>query len=161
MENNIDIMIFKAQLSGSIIAERKTVTLTKYEKMAALKEELSFVNDSNIGVILQNFDDCLDDKEFLKILRPFVSKTRFAAYGCLHKKGCYFKYLTFWLNAGGVVEPLDLLNFAAFEQGENEHLEELIDLYKSKGNEISDKSIAILKTCKKDKELVYKFKKIV
>lgn len=154
---NNDVETFKAQLRGNILAKRKTVVLPKSERIVILKENLRFVDGTNFGVILQSCDDCLNDKEFLEILAPFLHNELFRFYSDLHKRGCYFKYITFWLNVGGQVELADIRNFAAFHQDENEHLEELIDLYKSKGNKISDKDIALFKLCRKRKKIVYSY----
>ena len=154
---NNDVEIFKAQLRGNCFARRKTVVLPKSERMTVLKESLRFVDETNLGVILQSCDDCLDDKEFLQILAPFLHNELFRFYSDLHISGSYFKYITFWLNVGGQVELADIRNFAAFHQDENEHLEELIDLYKSKGNKISDKDIALFKLCRKRKKIVYSY----
>lgn len=148
---NNDVETFKAQLRGNILAKKKTVVLPKSEKIAILKENLRFVDKTNLGVILQSCDDCLNDKEFLEILAPFLHNKLFRFYSDLHKRGCYFKYLTFWLNVGGQIEQADIRDFAAFEYGENEHLEELIDLYKSKGYKIADDDVALFKLFRKSK----------
>lgn len=154
---NNDVETFKAQLCGNILAKGKTVVLPKSEKIVILKENLRFVDRTNLGEILQSCDDCLNDKEFLEILAHFLHNKLFRFYSDLHKRGCYFKYLTFWLNVGGQIELADIRDFAAFEQGENEHLEELINLYKSKGNKISDEDVALFKLCRKRKKIVYKW----
>ena len=133
--------------------------VSQTEKIKTLKEVLSEVEMPNnddlfrlvFNEILKFFEDCFENKEFIKIISPYCQGRMFWCFDNLKSTK---RHIIFWLNVGGLMDFCHFWDLAAYHREDIKYLDELIGLYKSKGYEVKDKDMKYLEVTLETGKLV-------